>query len=104
MFRNVAFALAASGLCMSAPARADDAEDRAVAVVEKMGGRVTRDDKEPGKPVTAVNLSFTQVTDAELKELAPLKSLTTLYLCGTQVTDAGIKELQKALPKCRITK
>ena len=41
-----------SGLaCVRRPARADDAEDKAVAFVEKLGGEVTRDEKLPGKPV-----------------------------------------------------
>ncbi|MFM8273475.1 MAG: hypothetical protein ACKODX_14270 [Gemmata sp.] len=60
----------------------------------------------PTKPedVTTLNLNLTQVTDAGLKELAPLKNLTTLYLSGSKVTDAGVKELQKALPMCKIDK
>ena len=33
------------------------------------------------------------MTDAGLKELAPLKNLTALDLGDTQVTDAGLKEL-----------
>ena len=102
MSRIVAFALALSGLCLCASSRADDAEDKAVAFVEKLGGEVTRDKKAPGKPVIAVTLSGTEVTDAGLKELAALKNLTTLHLGHTQVTDAGLKELQQALPRCEI--
>ena len=115
-------------LCSSAPVRADDAEDKAVAFVEKLGGKVTRDEKAPGKPVVTVFLSGskkvtdadlkelaalknlttldligTEVTDAGLKELATLKNLTTLNLGFTKVTDAGLKELRDALPKCKIT-
>ncbi len=93
MFRLMAFALAVLGLCLGSSARADDAEDKAVAFVEKLGGKVTRDEKAPGKPVVGVDLGGTAVTDAGLKELAPLKSLTTLELSVTQVTDAGLKEL-----------
>ncbi len=59
----------------AAPVRADDAEDRAVAFVEGLGGTVTRDGKRAGKPVTEMDLSGTAVTDAELKGLAALKSL-----------------------------
>ena len=44
------------------------------------------------------------MTDAGLKELAPLKNLTSLNLSDTKVTDAGVKELQKALPNCKIKK
>jgi len=84
-------------LSLVAPVRADDTEDKAVAFVEKLGGKVTRDDKLPGKPVIGVNLGMsvisTKVTDAGLKELAPLKNLSTLDLSGTAVTDAGLKEL-----------
>jgi|SRR5579883_2826069 len=104
MFRIVAFALALSGLCLCSPLRADDAEDKAVAFVEKLGGTATRDEKAPGKPITVVNLIGTKVTDAGLKELATLKNLNTFYLGETQATDAGLKELQQALPKCRIGK
>ena len=40
-----------------------------------------------------LDLSFTQVTDAGLKELAGLKQLQVLDLAHTRVTDAGLKEL-----------
>jgi hypothetical protein len=40
----------------------------------------------------------------ELAQLAVLKQLATLELNRTAVTDAGVKELQKALPKCEISK
>ena len=112
--------------CLSVAARADEAS--AVKAVEKLGGKVTRDDKLPGKPVIGVNLGGLvpgkvtdaglkelkdltqlkelvlngQVTDAGLKELKDLKQLTWLYLGGSKVTDAGVKELQAALPKCKI--
>ena len=80
-------------LALTPSARADDAEDKAVAFVEKFGGEVKRDDKRSGKPVINVSLAFTKVTDAGIKELTPLKNLTTLNLMYTQVTDAGMKEL-----------
>jgi hypothetical protein len=73
--------------------RADEAEDKAVAFVQKLGGKVERDEKAPGKPVVAVSLTFIKVKDAELKELAPLKNLHTLDLTGTQVGDVGLKGL-----------
>ena len=84
-----------SWLVLASPrsGRADDAEDKAVAFVEKLGGWITRDQKLPDKPVTEVDLQFTKVTDVGLKVLTPLKNLSTLYLYGTQVTDAGLKEL-----------
>ena len=112
--------------CLSGAARADEAS--AVKAVENLGGKVTRDDKLPGKPVIGVHLHEIGVTDAALKELADLKQLTWLSLTVTRVTDAGLKELadlkqlttlnledtkvtadgvadlQKALPGCKITR
>jgi hypothetical protein len=90
MFRITTFALA---VCLGSSARADDAEDKAVAFVEKLGGKVTRDEKLPGKPVTGVNLGLSKVTDLGLKEVVALKNLHKLDLFGTDVTDAGLKEL-----------
>jgi hypothetical protein len=69
------------------------AQDKAIKFVEGMKGKVKRADKQPGKPVTEVDLIFKPITDAELKELAPLTNLTVLNLGYTQVTDAGLKEL-----------
>ena len=87
---------------MCSTLRADDAEDKAVAFVEELGGEVTRAEKTPGRPVITVSLWQTQRTDAELKALAPVKNLTSLNLSDTHVTDAGLKELRQALPNCRI--
>ena len=67
------------GLPWSSLRAADDAEDKAVAFVKKLGGSVKRDDKAEGKPVRGVDLSNrTKVTDAGLKELAALKQLQSL--------------------------
>ena len=52
--------------------------------------------------VTELNLDYTKITDAGLKEVAKLQKLTILYLGYTKVTKAGVAELQKALPKCDI--
>jgi hypothetical protein len=41
-----------------------------------------------------LDLSYTKVTDAGLKELASLKQLRWLELRHTAVTDAGLKELK----------
>lgn len=84
-----------SGFLMSsASLRADEAEDRAVKFVTKIGGKVTRDENQPGKPVVAVVLNFTELTDAGLTELSVLRNLTSLDLTRTQVTDQGLKELK----------
>src|SRR5262249_26075551 len=81
-------------LLAAGPLYADDAEDTAAKAVEKLGGKVTRDDKDPAHPVGAVSLPGTPVTDAGLKELAAVKALQTLDLSGCpKVTDAGLKQL-----------
>jgi hypothetical protein len=48
-----------------------------------------------------LDLSYSDVTDTGLKELAKLKRLTTLKLHDTKVTEAGRAELRKALPNLR---
>jgi internalin A len=80
-------------LVLAAAGRADEAA--ALRAIPLLGGKVTVDDKQPGKPVVEVNLSQTKVTDAGLKELREFKSLRTLDLAYTQVTDAGLKELKE---------
>jgi internalin A len=99
---------------------ADEAEDRAVEAVKMVRGKLTRDENAAGNPVIAVDFvggrvrdeelkelvphlaTFKKlqklslpflVTDAGIKELAPLSQLRTLELLGCQVTDAGLKEL-----------
>jgi internalin A len=81
-------------LLLSGAARADEAD--AVKLVEKLGGTIKRDDKQPDKPVIEVSLVFTkETTDADLKTLKELKQLKTLLITGPQVTDAGLKELKE---------
>jgi internalin A len=95
------------GLLSGSGLHADDAETEAVQAIEKLRGRVSRDEKADGKPVTEVyflaDLPDTPlelrhpVTDADVKELvkalASLKQLHTLDLWHTEVTDIGLKEL-----------
>src|SRR5215471_16010582 len=80
-------------LVLAVAGRADEAA--ALKMIEKLGGRVTRDAKIAGKPVVRVNLPLSKVTDADLKELKELKSLQYLSLSFTKVTDAGLKELKE---------
>lgn len=47
----------------------------------------------PLQNLTTLDLSRTEVTDAGLRELAPLQNLTTLDLSWTEVTNAGLREL-----------
>src|SRR5215813_12597420 len=80
-------------LVLAVSGRADEAA--ALKMIEKLGGKVTRDGKLPGKPVVAVDLGSTKVVDADLKELKELKSLQSLGLGVTEVTDTGLKELKE---------
>jgi len=83
------------GLPWSLAHAADDAEAKAVAFVEKMGGKVERDEKAEGKPVRSVNLmNRTKVTDEGLKKLAALKHLQSLNLTICfKITDAGLRAI-----------
>ena len=42
----------------------NEEQAKAVAEIRKLGGTVTIDERSLGKPVTVVELSYTQVTDA----------------------------------------
>ena len=77
----------------AAPAVADDAEKKALAAVERLGGQVLRNETKPGKPVYQVTLSGKGVMDADLKDLMGFEELGWLTLNNTQVTDAGLKEV-----------
>jgi hypothetical protein len=83
---------------------ADEVEKRAVRAIERVGGRLIRDEKAAGRPIITVFLNGTQMTDVGLKELAGLKQLKTLILSGTKVTDAGVAEFKAKRPGCHIHK
>jgi len=72
----------------------NSAQDRAIAAIEKLGGKVERDETAPDKPVIAVNFGTTQVGDEALANLAGLAKLQKLTLNGTKVTDAGLAQLK----------
>ncbi|MGA2258447.1 MAG: hypothetical protein ABSG53_27605 [Thermoguttaceae bacterium] len=85
-----------STLCVAAEPSADQA--KAIAEIEKIGGKVTVDEKSPGKPAIEVTFWGTQVTDAGLGHLNGLTKLQSLDLGETKVTDAGLIHL-KAVPQ-----
>ncbi len=74
---------------------ASPAEDRAVAILSKVGAKVVRDAHRPGQPVVTLYLNGANVNDAVIKELAGLTELQYLDLRRTAVTDAGCKDLAK---------
>jgi hypothetical protein len=73
-------------------------EAHATQFVLKLGGRLTRDAKAPGRPVLGAELNVATVTDAGLKVLAGLTQLQYLTLICTRVTGEGIAALREALP------
>src|SRR5262249_2624686 len=77
-------------------ARGQDAaeQDKSVTEIQKLGGKVDRDDKAPGKPVTNVSLAITKVSDNDLVHLEKLVKLRRLSLVGTPITDAGLDHLK----------
>src|SRR5262249_60324357 len=83
------------GLVLALEAQAQADEATAVQAIKKLGGSVERDEKQPGKPVTRVDLNGIQVTDAGLKDLKELKELRELVLGHTKVTGAGLKDLKE---------
>jgi hypothetical protein len=88
-------ALLTCGVIVSPDAQARDGdEDKAVAEIQKVGGKVERDEKAEGKPVTNVNLSITQAADGDLAPLEKLPKLQRLSLNNTKVTDAGLEHLK----------
>src|SRR5262249_12679584 len=87
--------LAAGPTGLAAPVPDHSAEERqAVAAIEKLGGKVTRDEASPGKPVVKVDLSLSGVTDAGLAPVQGLRRLQALALSGTKVRDAGLGHLR----------
>jgi hypothetical protein len=67
---------------------------KAVAKIQKLGGKVTVDEKSPDKPVIGVDLRHTKITDADLAHLKALTKLHNLALSRTWITDAGLEHLK----------
>ncbi len=85
-------------LACATAVRADEAEDVAARWAAGVGGKVTRDDKAPGKPVVAVSFGPVnkKVTDDGLKELKGLRNLKSLSLFfNGHITDAGMKHVKE---------
>jgi hypothetical protein len=95
--------LALGILALVAPLRADDTPEvkTAVAALEKLGAKVSRAEEKPGKPIYEVHFprKGCEITDDDLKHLAPLTDMEWLLLLGQKkVTGEGLKHLTK-LPK-----
>jgi hypothetical protein len=66
--------------------------ERVVAQVEKLGGHVKMDDKQPGLMI-GIDLHQTRTRDADLEMLHGMTGLRTLNLYNTLITDAGLAHL-----------
>jgi len=77
-------------------AAADDREDRerAVAAIQKLGGKVEVDDTAPEKPVVKVSFRNTKVTDEGLSHVKGLTGLRELDLSHTDITNDGLHHLR----------
>jgi hypothetical protein len=69
-------------------------QQRAIAQVKKMGGKVEIDKGSPIGSVVGVDLSETKVIDASLEHLKALTGLQVVILKGTRVTDDGVARLK----------
>ena len=67
------------------------AKEGAVATLEKLGGRIYRDEQ---GDVTTVNLSRSITNDAEMRHLQKLTNLEFLSLGRIQITDTGLVHLK----------
>ena len=71
-----------------------DPMDIAIAAIQQRGGQVKRDEAQPGRPVESVRLTFTNLTDLELKLIAPFTKLRRLEIGqNAALTGTGLKEL-----------
>jgi antitoxin (DNA-binding transcriptional repressor) of toxin-antitoxin stability system len=78
----------------SSPAMASsDERDRAIAAIEKLGGRVEFQNDQPDKPVRLIYLLGDRITDKELALIKPLSDLQRLDLHDSITTDEGLRLL-----------
>ena len=84
-----------AGLSQSTPA----ADVDPVAVLEKLGGAIERNED---REVYQVDLRGIKITDAGLVHLKVLTKLQYLDLRATSITSIGLPDLQQASPACQI--
>jgi serine/threonine protein kinase/Leucine-rich repeat (LRR) protein len=75
--------------------------DADVAAIEKLGGKVVRDESKPGKPVLGVHLSTSTARGDALKHVRGFTELVNLDASGIPDIDAGLVYL-KGLTKLQI--
>ncbi|MEC8934783.1 MAG: hypothetical protein VX958_04910 [Planctomycetota bacterium] len=73
-------------------------EEKAITAIEDLGGSVY-----DIQGIQIVDLSSTNVTDADLAHLKELHRLRQLILDETKITPAGLKQFQQAVPNCKVS-
>src|SRR5262245_1030923 len=77
------------------PARDPEVEARpGVAEVRKLGGQIDVEEQNPKKPIVAIRLTNTALTDAGLASVASWSEIQLLDLSATKITDAGLQHLK----------
>jgi hypothetical protein len=74
-------------------ANLDSARDKAIAAIQRVGGRITMDETATGKPVVAVDFRRHKILDGDLKYLESFPQLKKLDLYDTGISDAGMAYL-----------
>ena len=67
--------------------------ETAIARIQELGGKFTRDETKPGRPVRFAVLGGERFTDADLALLTGMKELQILTLRDTRITGAGLDRL-----------
>lgn len=73
---------------------AETEQERAIAEIERMCGKVTVDEKSPGKPVIEVDLVQLQWIDAGVANIKGLTQVRVLNLMCSAFTDAGLANVE----------
>src|SRR5262249_49181606 len=76
------------------PPRTGVHQERVIRAIEEWGGTVERDERAPGRPVTAVFLNVPGIDDGDLRHLMAFPNLRRLSLLGTRITDEGLAHLR----------
>ena len=92
--RLIAAAMLLAAAPVSMRAGTDDPEEQAVQAVERLGGRVHRDEDQVGRPVVVVQFPNNPVSDKDLEILSQFKHLQYADIGSPNVTDAGLKVLE----------
>lgn len=72
----------------------DAKQVQAIFEIRQLGGKIELDAAHSGKPVIAVDLSSTRISDADLSRLKAFPLLQKLNVGGTHVTDDGLTRLK----------